>query len=52
MKKLFIIVRSIIAFALFPYVSELVIAKRLPGRIGRYLVIDTLISWSEDNGTV
>ena len=45
-------IRARIASLLLPWISELVISGYLPVRIGRYLVLDTLISWSEDDATI
>ncbi len=44
--------RSRIAFFLLKFVPDLVIAGYLPGRVGRYLVIDTLVVWSEEDANI
>ncbi len=47
--QIFIKGRSMAATWLLRWVPDLVIEGYLPGRIGRYLTIDSLIFWSEQD---
>ncbi len=41
--------RSRVAFGLLRFVPDLVIKGYLPGKIGRYRVVDSLVFWSEQS---
>ena len=44
--------RACLASSLLKWLPDLVIAGYFPGRIGLYLVIDTLIVWSENDAAI